>query len=149
MIEIDFIHEAGEWPEASNTIVEKGIHAVLKHEGVSSAEASVVFCDDAFIQNLNRDYRDKDKPTNVLSFPQDFTPKSPMLGDSIFAFETIEREAVEQDKSFDDHLLHLSIHSTLHLLGYDHIEDDEAEEMETLEIKLLNELGVKNPYENP
>jgi len=141
---IDIDINSGDWPEASQNIVERGIKAVLSHEDVHEAEASVVFGDDRFIHTLNRDYRDKDKPTNVLSFPQEL----PMLGDSIFAYETIMREANEQDKSFEDHLLHLSIHSTLHLLGYDHINDKEAEEMEAIEIKLLDEMGVKNPYEN-
>jgi len=143
-ITIDTDIHSGDWPTHSQDIVERGIHAVLKHENVKQAEASVVLGCDDFIHTLNRDYRDKDKPTNVLSFPQDL----PMLGDSIFAYETIVREASEQDKSFEDHLLHLSIHSTLHLLGYDHIDDQEAQEMEAIEIKLLDEMGVKNPYEN-
>lgn len=142
-ITIDTDIHSGDWPDNSTDIVETGLRAVLSHENVSEAEASVVLGDDAFVQTLNRDYRSKDKPTNVLSFPQDL----PMLGDSIFALETITREAEAQSKSFDDHLLHLSIHSTLHLLGYDHIDDDEAEEMEALEIRILADLGVKNPYE--
>lgn len=143
-IVIDIDEHSGEWPPHCADILSKGIHAVLAHEGVNAAEASVVLANDDFIQTLNRDYRGKDKPTNVLSFPQDL----PLLGDLIFAHETLKRECVEQEKSFDDHFLHLVIHGTLHLLGYDHIDDDEAEEMEALEIKLLDGLGVKNPYEN-
>jgi len=142
-ITIDIDVHSGDWSEKSHNIVERGIRAVLAHEKVDEAEASVVLGNDDFVQGLNRDYRSKDKPTNVLSFPQEL----PMLGDSIFAFETITREAEAQGKSFDDHLLHLSVHSTLHLLGYDHIDDHEAEEMEAIEIEILNSLGVKNPYE--
>jgi len=140
---IDSDIHSGDWPPSSTDIVERGIRAVLAHENVHEAEASVVLGGDEFIQELNRDYRGKDTPTNVLSFPQDL----PMLGDSIFAVETIQREAEAQNKSFEDHLLHLSIHSTLHLLGYDHIDDKEAKAMEAIEIKILETLGVKNPYE--
>ena len=142
-ITIDIDDHSGDWPDNAQTTVEKGIRGVLKHEDIEEAEASVVFADDDFVQGLNRDYRDKDKPTNVLSFPQDL----PMMGDLIFAYGVVKREAQEQNKSFDDHLLHLSVHGSLHLLGYDHINDDEAEEMEAIEIAILREMGVKNPYE--
>lgn len=108
-------------------------------------ELSLTFVDDAFIQKLNRDYRGKDKPTNVLSFPQD---EDGLLGDVVLAFETMAREAGEQDKSLADHTRHLIVHGTLHLLGHDHEIDAEAEEMEKLEISILEKLGVKNPYED-
>ncbi|NBX02785.1 MAG: rRNA maturation RNase YbeY [Alphaproteobacteria bacterium] len=104
-------------------------------------EITVVLADDAFVKNLNRDFRGKDKPTNVLSFPGDGH-----LGDIVLAFETIEREAKEQQKTFKAHVQHLLVHGTLHLLGHDHIKDAEAEKMEALEIKILKELGVANPY---
>lgn len=143
-ITIDIDIRGDNWPPHSNDIIERGVHAVLKHQSIDEAEASIVLADDDFVQILNRDYRGKDKPTNVLSFPQDL----PLLGDIVLAYETIAREAEEQEKSFDDHLLHLTIHGTLHLLGFDHIDDDEAEEMEGLEIVILDQLGVKNPYEN-
>ena len=141
---IDIDLHSGDWPTHSNDIIERGIHAVLSDKNITEAEASVVLGNDDFVQGLNRDYRSKDKPTNVLSFPQDL----PMLGDIVFAYETVQREATEQEKSFDDHLLHLTVHGTLHLLGYDHIDDGEAEEMEALEINILEAMGVKNPYEN-
>ena len=120
-----------------------------------SIELSLVLTDDEEVQTLNRDYRNKDKPTNVLSFPQidweepedDLALPFCNLGDVIMAFETIEREAKEQDKTIENHFLHLLVHGILHLLGYDHIEDDEAEEMEALEIKILGDWGIKNPYE--
>lgn len=142
-ITIDIDEHSGDWPTQAIEIVERGIRAALEHEGVKEAEASVVFGDDDFVRSLNRDYRGKDKPTNVLSFPQDL----PMMGDLVFAHDVVAREAQEQGKTFDDHLLHLSVHGSLHLLGYDHIDSDEAEEMETTEIAILREMGVKNPYE--
>jgi probable rRNA maturation factor len=118
------------------------------------AEISVVLTNDAEIKTLNHDYRDKDKPTNVLSFPlMDINSGAPLgdpvaLGDVVFAYETIAREAKEQDKSFVDHLTHLLIHGVLHLVGYDHIADQEAEIMEKLEIHILKGLGIENPYKD-
>jgi probable rRNA maturation factor len=117
-------------------------------------EVSILLTDDAQVRQLNRDYRHKDKPTNVLSFPalDDDTPIPPegpvLLGDVIIARETTEREAYEESKSLKNHLSHLVVHGVLHLLGYDHIEDDEAEEMESLERSILGALGVPDPYED-
>ena len=142
-IVIDIEQHSGAWPESAHSIIERGVRAVLGVKSISDAEASVVLGDDAFIQSLNRDYRNKNAPTNVLSFPQDL----PMLGDLVFALETLEKECKEQDKSFEAHLLHLTVHGTLHLLGHDHIDDGEAQIMEALEIEILDTLGVKNPYE--
>ncbi len=119
-------------------------------------EVSFLLTNDVEIQNLNKQYRKKDKPTNVLSFPiinikdlennhlltQDFVA----IGDIILSFETIKIEAEEQNKSFNNHLTHLIIHSLLHLIGYDHKTDDEAKIMEQLEIDLLKELAIDNPY---
>ncbi len=107
-------------------------------------EISIVLAGDDFIQDLNKTYRGKDKPTNVLSFPQD---DPGCLGDVILALETIRREAVEQGKSLTDHTLHLVVHGVLHLLGHDHENDQDAEIMEQIEIKVLAVLGIKNPYE--
>ncbi|RKE86434.1 putative rRNA maturation factor [Rhizobium sp. AG855] len=113
-------------------------------------ELSLVFADDETIREINSEWRGKDKPTNVLSFPAfPLTPgkmPGPMLGDIVIARETVEREAVELDKSFDDHLTHLMVHGFLHLFGYDHIENDDAEEMEALETRILAELGLSDPY---
>lgn len=107
-----------------------------------------VFADDAMVHALNRDFREKDKPTNVLSFPdgEDDGTGTINLGDVILALETIQREAVEQEKPFIDHLTHLMVHGTLHLLGYDHMTEAEAKEMESLEVALLAKLGINDPY---
>jgi probable rRNA maturation factor len=115
-------------------------------------EISVVLANDDLIQVLNREYRDIDKPTNVLSFASldsdDPIPDSGQipLGDLILAYQTIDREAKEQDKFFKDHFTHLVVHGTLHLLGYDHINEDEATNMETLEIRILQKMNIQNPY---
>lgn len=121
-------------------------------------EISFALVDDAFIQQLNNRYRNKDKPTNVLSFPiHDHLRERPKLlrggpvlalGDVVLAFETIAREADEQKKPIDAHLRHMVAHGLLHLLGYDHESDADATEMEALEVKILKTLGVRNPYEN-
>lgn len=99
-------------------------------------------------QQLNHQYRGKDKPTNVLSFPFESPPDVilPLLGDLIVCADVVEREALEQHKTLKDHWTHMIIHGCLHLLGYDHIEEEEAEEMESLEIELLASLNIKDPY---
>ena len=113
-------------------------------------ELSLVFTDDASIQEINAEWRGKDKPTNVLSFPafplEPGKMPGPMLGDIVVARETVEREAVELEKSFEDHLTHLLVHGFLHLFGYDHMETDEAERMEALETRILAVLGLSDPY---
>lgn len=155
MIDIDILHQAGDWPQDFEAIVSKtltSLHALCgqsmdypdKPGNDGGVEVSIVLTDDAHIQALNRDYRGKDKPTNVLSFPQD---EPSLLGDVIIAYETIAREAEEQNKSFSDHFTHMLVHGTLHLLGYDHEAEAEAEEMEALEVAILSDIGVKNPYE--
>jgi probable rRNA maturation factor len=115
-------------------------------------EASIVLANDDLVQLLNREYRGKDKPTNVLTFAtldgDDITPEGePLnLGDIILSFQTIAREAHEQGKFMLDHVKHITVHGVLHLLGYDHETDEEANDMETLEIRILEHLGVQNPY---
>ena len=121
-------------------------------------DISIVLTDDESIQDINAEYRGKNKPTNVLSFPQfshedkdlntmkdlDFLP----LGDVILSRETIMREASEQGKQIDAHIAHMIVHGVLHLLGYDHINDSDAVQMESLEGLILNSLGFENPYED-
>jgi probable rRNA maturation factor len=120
-----------------------------------SLEISVLLTNNQHIQELNKIYRHQDKPTNVLSFPsllmedlliQPTNDETLIVGDIILAFEKIQQEAKEQGKRFQDHLAHLTVHGLLHLLGYDHEIEDEAEAMEALEIDILNKLNVANPY---
>jgi probable rRNA maturation factor len=134
-----------EWPDISS-LLENAVLAALKGAGYAHpTEVSIVLSDDAFIQTLNKQWRGKDKPTNVLSFPQD---EPGMLGDIIMAYETIAREAREQSKTFNNHAIHLTVHGILHLLGHDHEAGEKEEaEMEALEIRILEGLGIKNPYE--
>lgn len=107
-------------------------------------EVSVTYTNSKEIRSLNKQYRSVDKPTNVLSFPCDYIHG--MLGDIVLAVDVIEEEAKEQGKIFEDHFIHLVVHSFLHLLGYDHIKDAEAEEMEALEVEILKALRIRNPY---
>ena len=114
-------------------------------------EISVVLADDALLRSLNRDYRQRDEPTNVLSFEAalgevPIPGEALLLGDIVLARETIAREAAEQAKPFVDHLTHLVIHGALHLLGYDHQINREAREMEALEVAILSDLGIADPY---
>ncbi|MGH7122804.1 MAG: rRNA maturation RNase YbeY, partial [Stellaceae bacterium] len=113
-------------------------------------EVSVVLADDALLRRLNRQWRRIDAATNVLSFPsldQELPPRAPfLLGDVVVAYETVSREAQEQGKELADHLRHLVVHGVLHLLGYDHDEPGEAEQMEALETQVLARLGVADPY---
>jgi len=113
-------------------------------------ELSLVFTDDENIREINAEWRDKDKATNVLSFPafplEPGGMPGPMLGDIVIARETVEREALELEKSFGDHLTHLLVHGFLHLFGYDHMDEEEAEEMESLETRILAVLGLSDPY---
>jgi len=114
-------------------------------------EVSIVLANDDLVQILNREYREKDTPTNVLTFATLDEEEIPHegtlnLGDVILSYQTLEREAQEQGKFPIDHIRHLTVHGVLHLLGYDHQDDDEANDMETLEIRILEQLGVQNPY---
>ena len=129
-------------------VLEATLHA-LEFDDVDS-ELSLVFTDDANIRTINSKWRHIDKATNVLSFPafpiQSGQRPGPILGDIVIARETVQREAQEENKSFDDHLSHLIVHGLLHLTGYDHQNDEEAEQMESLERKILASLGISDPY---
>jgi len=113
-----------------------------------SGEICIKIIDETESQDLNNTYRQKDKATNVLSFPAEIPEfvESSHLGDLAICAPLVKQEAEEQNKVIQNHWAHLVIHGCLHLLGYDHIEDSEAEEMEALEVKLLAALGIGNPY---
>ena len=153
MIHIDQVVQAGGWAGEDElaTLARLAIDAAgkrLESRIASESEVSLVFSNDEEVQNLNQQWRKQDKPTNVLSFAanEGGRPITPILGDIILAFETIEREAREQKKGFNDHLSHLIVHGFLHLLGYDHVSDAEAEEMEALEVLIMQDLGIADPY---
>ena len=114
------------------------------------AEVTVRVVDSAESHQLNLTYRGKDKPTNVLSFPFECPPgvELPLLGDLIICRQVVEREANEQNKPLLAHWAHMVVHGSLHLLGYDHIDDEEAEEMEALEVEFMQALGYDNPYQD-
>lgn len=179
MIDIEAVIEAGDWAAllgGDDAAVEALAIQTLRHGlaadpalapflaasgGDARLTLTVLFTDDAAVRTLNREWRGKDKPTNVLSFPGDWLELEEEdiaalaegadvppahIGDIALALETIRAEAAEQGKTPRDHLLHLLLHGTLHLLGYDHEEEAEADAMEALETRLLADLGVADPY---
>lgn len=146
--------EADGWPAeaALQALADRALSACLEEDLPAIAdgsEVSLVFTDDARVQVLNRQYRGKDRPTNVLSFPA-APPISgrlgPPLGDIVMARETIAAESASEGLDFADHLTHLIVHGFLHLLGYDHETDGEAAVMERLETAILARLGIADPY---
>ncbi|WPZ35593.1 rRNA maturation RNase YbeY [Thalassobaculum sp. OXR-137] len=151
-VELDISLTAPAWEEVAadlSALAERAVVATLDGAGATGdLEVSLLLTDDAEQRALNRDHRGKDSSTNVLSFPAGFVPPAGPrpLGDISLALETVVREAAEQDKSVADHVSHLLVHGTLHLLGYDHGDDDEAEEMEALEREILAGLGIADPY---
>lgn len=138
-------------PAAADT-VRDAINAAARHCSAQhkvNGEVSVVFTDDAAIRELNRDWRNLDKPTNVLSFPAAMPASGapePLLGDIVIAYETLARESSEENKPFLHHLAHLAVHGFLHLMGYDHQTDSQADAMEGLERDILADLGIADPY---
>lgn len=154
-VEIDLLVEGGDWaPEAElETMVHEAVGAAMAETGAvaeKGTELSVVFSDDEHVRELNAQWRGKDKPTNVLSFPA-FPPKRgaalpPLLGDIVLASQTVIREAALEGKEIRHHITHLLIHGFLHLLGYDHETGEEAEEMEAVERRALARLAIPDPY---
>lgn len=133
----------------AGSALEGWIKAALHSQKLEEAEVSLYIVDEAESQKLNSQYRDKDKPTNVLSFPADIPEEVgiPLLGDLVVCAPVVEREALEQGKSLNAHWAHMLVHGSLHLLGFDHIEDDEAEVMENLETSIITGLGFPAPYQ--
>lgn len=136
-------------PDAE-TLVQRAIEAAAREASAEAAEVAIVLTDDSGIRSLNRDWRGIDKPTNVLSFPAAQSPARGdghrMLGDIAIAYEITRREAESENKPFAHHLSHLAVHGFLHLVGYDHENDADAETMESLERTILARLGVPDPY---
>ncbi|HIM57861.1 MAG TPA: rRNA maturation RNase YbeY [Gammaproteobacteria bacterium] len=125
------------------------LQQVINDLGKGESELLIRLVDQNEIQNLNKTYRHQDKPTNVLSFPSDLPIEidEAILGDVVICTQVVTQEAKAQNKRFDHHLIHMAIHGTLHLLGYDHIEEDEAQQMENLEIKILEKIKIADPYQ--
>ena len=151
-VQIDVIVRSARWRKrpTAKTIVKKAILAAAGAVSTPRAELAIVLSDDSTIRTLNRDWRGKNAPTNVLSFPAATMGKaraaSPYIGDVIIAYQTVAREAAAEGKSFNHHLAHLAVHGFLHLLGYDHENDRDAQKMERLERKILKSMAVPDPY---
>lgn len=130
-------------------LLESWISAALRSQRLEEAEVSLYIVDEEESQELNAQYRGKDKPTNVLSFPADIPEEVglPLLGDLVVCAPVVEREASEQSKSLEAHWAHMLVHGCLHLLGFDHVLDDEAEAMEALETEIITGLGFPAPYQ--
>ncbi|MCT4371137.1 rRNA maturation RNase YbeY [Yangia mangrovi] len=162
----DTIIEDDRWEEAGlEELAETAARAALVHLGLDPEgfEIAVLACNDARITELNAEFREKPMPTNVLSWPSEERgagvegeapelpesedgPFATELGDLAIAYETCAREAQEAGKAFADHVTHLVVHGTLHLLGYDHVRDGDATLMENLETEILGKMGIADPY---
>lgn len=150
-LDIAVIVNDAAWPEHLEPRAEEAVLAALKlakPKVKGAAELSILLTNDEEQHELNKQWRGKDSSTNVLSFPQiePFGPVVGILGDITLARETLIREADEQGISFDAHFTHLVVHGFLHILGYDHLNDEEAAEMEGLETAVLATLGIDDPY---
>jgi probable rRNA maturation factor len=155
---IDILVESPLWKaqRGVKAVLERAIGAAAAMAATSGGELAIVLTDDSAIRALNRDWRGKDQPTNVLSFPANAPARTRradahqagprLLGDIVIAYETIAREALAEQRPFRHHLAHLAVHGFLHLLGHDHAADAEADAMEALEIAVLARLDVPNPY---
>ncbi|QUT07874.1 rRNA maturation RNase YbeY [Sphingobium phenoxybenzoativorans] len=164
MLDVAVLRESAEWPELDwDALALKAVTAALRHSPnadyatqAATYEIAVKLTDDDEVQSLNRSYRGKDKPTNVLSFPMvqrdlleamaNTDDGEVLLGDIVLAAGVCAAEAAEKGIAVPDHAAHLIVHGTFHLLGYDHMIDVEAEEMEALEVQALSSIGLRNPY---
>jgi probable rRNA maturation factor len=155
MTEVLVVADCWQSEPDSEAVIDRAIRtaAEMVDAGIGEAELAVMLTDDDGIRTLNANWRGIDKPTNVLSFPAlpptggsgpDEAPR--MLGDIAIAYQTTRAEADDEQKPFDHHLSHLAVHGFLHLLGYDHEKDADAEAMETLETEILAQLGIPDPY---
>lgn len=163
-INVELIKADKNWKKhkfINKLLVQKVVHTILERyknlKEVKKFELSILLTNDSTMFDLNSKFRSENKATNVLSFPDvqlnfrhllEFIPDSHYmyLGDVAFGYETIHTEAASQDKTFEDHFVHLLLHSVLHLLGYDHQNDEEADIMENLEIEILKVFSIASPY---
>jgi probable rRNA maturation factor len=158
-LHISLVQEQADWsgfadPEQAICAAAAALASHPQGARARGAEAGVVLADDRMVRELNATYRGKNAPTNVLSFPFQAPPGGvpedrPYLGDVVLAAETVAREAAERGIAPTAHLQHLVVHGLLHLLGFDHATDTEAERMERLEAEILATLGIANPYVEP
>jgi len=158
-VAVEILIETEGWRDVDVTaLAVRAVGATLRHRRVDPAcDVSVLACDDARIAALNSDFRDRPRPTNVLSWPSEergacrdgaapAAPHDPELGDIAIALGTCAAEAAAAGIPLADHATHLLVHATLHLLGYDHVRDGDAALMETLETEILADLGLPDPY---
>jgi probable rRNA maturation factor len=147
---VDVLAESPLWEKQPQAVpvVERAIAAAAEAIDAPLGEVVVMLADDETVRSLNRDWRKIDKPTNVLSFPAAQTPgiEPLMLGDIVIAYETLTRECEAEDRVFLHHLAHLAVHGFLHLMGYDHQNDSDAEAMEQLETAILARLDMPDPH---
>ncbi len=150
---IDVVQDGGDWTAVAGTdeLVRGAAAALAAELDLTGSEACVALSNDAQVAELNKSYRGKGAPTNVLSFPA--APTIPIdendarfLGDVVLALETLQREAGDLGLPVEHHMQHLVVHGLLHLLGYDHGTDEEAQAMEALEVRILKRLGIADPY---
>ena len=150
---LEIVVRSARWNRRSTakTVVRKAILAAAKAASTSRAELAIVLADDSAVRTLNHDWRGKDTATNVLSFPA-VAPAGKTrsgrlyIGDIVIAYQTVAREARDEGKPFNHHLAHLAVHGFLHLLGYDHDNDRDADKMERLERRILARLDIPDPY---
>lgn len=159
-LQIHITQNSEVWDQVPNlqALVERGIHLALQKVlateiGAHDIHVDVTLTDEPEITRINKQFRGKEGPTNVLSFPQyesveqiQHQSEFILLGDMVFSYTTLKNEAESEGKTFEDHMTHLLVHSALHLVGFDHKEDMQAKQMEALEIQLLSEVGILNPY---
>jgi probable rRNA maturation factor len=146
---IEVLIESKLWkePERVKSVLRRAVREATATLPTKGGELAIVLTDDSSIRLLNRQWRGIDKATNVLSFPsQDACGQLPLIGDIVLAYETIAQEARNEGKPFAHHLAHLAVHGFLHLHGYDHQQDDDADAMEALERKILRRLAIPDPY---
>jgi len=155
--QIEIVVRSARWRRrpSAKTVVKKAISAAAKAASTPGAGLAIVLADDSTIRALNRQWRGKNAPTNVLSFPAAALPSagrgkrrtaSPYIGDIVIAYQTTAREAAAEGKRFNHHLAHLAVHGFLHLLGYDHDNDRDADKMERLERRILARMSIADPY---